>query len=110
MTRLLTSMLIGLLLAVVFLGLSFITDGTGTLHWLRDIFIGPPRWLLYSVLPWIAPTVAIGHGGPYGGAAFFMLFFLFFWFVVCSGALHVLRRSRLTIRSSRDRFAARLKW
>jgi len=92
MRRLLTSMLTGLVLALALLGLSFVADGTGTFHWLRDIFIGPPRWLLVSGLPSLSPALTVQHGGPYGGAAFFMLFFVLFWFLVCSGALLVVRR------------------
>lgn len=92
MKRLLTSMLIGLLLAVALLGISFAADGTGTFHWLRDIFVGPPFWVLQSGLPAVSPAFAIERGGPYSGASFFMLFFVLFWWLVCSVVAFAFRR------------------
>ncbi len=92
MKRLLTSMLIGLLLAVAFLGVSFAADGTGTFHELRDIFIGPPLWVLHSGLPAVSSAFAIERGGPYSGAAFFLQFFVFFWWLICSVVTLAFRR------------------
>jgi hypothetical protein len=93
MKRLLTSLLIGLLLAIVFLGISFATDGAVVhLHWLRDVFIRPPLWLLQTGLPAVSSSLAIERGGPYSGVAFFALFFVAFWWLVCSAVVFALRR------------------
>ena len=95
MKRLLTSLLIGLLLAAAFLGIAFAADGAvAHLHWLRDIFVGPPLWLLQTGLPAISPALAVERGGPYSGAAFFMAFFIGFWWLICSAIVFSLRRQR----------------
>jgi hypothetical protein len=93
MKRLFISLLSGLLLAAAFLGIAFAIDGAVLhLHWLRDLFIGPPLWLLKTGLPSLSAAFTIERGGPYSGASFFMLFFVVFWWVVCSAALFLFRR------------------
>lgn len=82
--RLLTVLLAGLLLATAFLGIVFMTDGAPLhLHWLRDIFIGPPLWLLQTGLPAISQMFVIDRGSLYRGMSFFLAFFVAFWWLVC---------------------------
>jgi len=93
MKRLPTSLLLGLVLAIAFLGIAFATDGAVLhLHWVRDLFIGPPLWLLQTGLPSLGSAFAIERGGSYDGAAFFMQFFVAFWWMVCSATIFVFRR------------------
>ncbi|MDH5829081.1 hypothetical protein QFW80_00890, partial [Luteimonas sp. M1R5S18] len=91
--RILIALVIGLLLSALFLGVSFATDGAGgAWHHLRDIFISPPLWLLQTGLPAVSKSLAIQPGGPYSGASFFMLFFVLFWWLVCSALVFAIRR------------------
>ncbi len=83
--RLLISLGVGLLLSALFLGIAFATDGAGgAWHHLRDVFIGPPLWLLQTALPAISQSFAIRPGSAYSGASFFMIFFVLFWWLACS--------------------------
>ena len=93
MKRLLVATVIGFLCAITFLGLALVADGWlfGG-HGLRNIFIGPPLWILQSGLPAVSPTLAIEPGSPYSGATFFGAFFIAFWWLVCGVAALVLRR------------------
>lgn len=93
MKRLFTSLLVGLLLTAAFLSIAIAADGAVVhLHWLRDIFISPPLWLLQTGLPTLSPALTIEPGGPYSGASFFMLFFVAFWWLICSAIVFVFRR------------------
>jgi len=83
--RLLISLGVGLLLSALFLGIAFASDGAGGVwHQLRNVFIGPPLWLLQTALPAISQSFAIRPGSAYSSPSFFMLFFLLFWWLACS--------------------------
>lgn len=91
--RILTSLAAGLVMSLLFLGISFATDGAGAFwHSIRDIFIGPPLWLLQAGLPALWPSLAIQPGSVYSGASFFLIFFVAFWWVTCSVLLLIIRR------------------
>ena len=93
MRRLIGSILVGLLLAVVLLGLVVATDGAVVhAHWIRDLFISPPLWFLKTVLPAVSSTFAIERGGSHSGIAFFTAFFIGFWWLVCSALVHAVLR------------------
>ena len=94
MKRLLVATVFGFLCALLFLGIAVAADGwLFVAHWLRDLFIGPPLWLLQSGFPAVSPRLAAQPGGPFSGAVFFAGFFLAFWWLVCGGVLaFVLRR------------------
>ncbi len=82
-----------MLLAIVFLGIAFVTDGA-VIHapWLRDLFVLPPLWLLQTGLPALSPALEIERGGRYSGASFFILVFLAYWWLACSTVVFSLRR------------------
>ncbi|WP_330968436.1 hypothetical protein [Lysobacter sp. A3-1-A15] len=80
-------------MALLLLGVSFATDGVGGFwHSVRDIFIGPPLWLLQVGLPALSPSLAIRPGSAYSGASFFLVFFVAFWWPACSALLLFVRR------------------
>ncbi len=84
---------LGFLFSLLFLGVTFIADGAGGIwHWLRDIFLAPPLWLLQTALPTLFPSLAIQPGSPYSGASFFVLFFVLFWWLACSVLLFAFLR------------------
>jgi len=91
--RTLIALVSGLLLSLALFGAVFVADGSGGVwHQLRDVFIGPPLWLLQSGLPAVSSTLAIQPGSPYSGATFFLLFFVLFWWLVCSILVFAIRR------------------
>ena len=93
MKRLLAATVIGLVCASAFLGIAIAADGwLFVTHGLRDLFIGPPLWLLQSGFPAVSPRFAIQPGSPYSGAVFFGAFFMAFWWLVCGGIAFVIRR------------------
>jgi hypothetical protein len=92
MKRLLVATVIGFVCAVAFLGVAVASDGWLFIgHGLRDVFIGPPLWLLQSGFPAVSPRLAIEPGSPYSGLVFFGAFFIVFWWLVCGMAALVLR-------------------
>ena len=91
--RTLKAVAIGFLLSALFLGTTFAADGAGGFwHLLRDIFLVPPLWLLQTALPALFPSLAIQPGSPFSGAPFFALFFVLFWWLVCSVLVFAFRR------------------
>jgi hypothetical protein len=93
MHRTLISVSVGLLIAVVFAAISYVTDSAGgAWHHLRDIFIGPPLWVLQTGLPAVSPGLAIAPGSPYSGASFFLLFFIVFWWAAAAIVVFGIRR------------------
>ncbi|MBD7987434.1 hypothetical protein H9645_05270 [Luteimonas sp. Sa2BVA3] len=91
--RILISLIVGLLLSALVTGVVLTTDGAGGIwHQLRDIFIDPPLWLLRDALPALFPSFVIKPGSPYSGASFFLLFFVLFWWLVCSVLVFAIRR------------------
>jgi hypothetical protein len=93
--RLLTNVILGFLCAALLLGIAVAADGwLLTAHWLRDIFIRPPLWLLQTGLPSISDRLTIQPGSPYGGAAFFGAFFMLFWWLISSGMIALMLRSQ----------------
>lgn len=93
MRRLIGSILVGLLLAAALLGIAVATDGAiFNAHWIRDLFIAPPLWLLQTGLPAASSTFAIDRGSPNSGFALFTAYFIGFWWLVCSAVVHAVRR------------------
>ena len=93
MKQLFEATVVGFVCAAAFLGTAVAADGgLFVAHWLRDIFIGPPLWLLQSGLPAVSSRFAIQPGSPYSGAVFFGGYFIAFWWLVCSVAAFVVRR------------------
>jgi hypothetical protein len=91
--RTLASLVAGLVMCLLLLGISFATDGAGGFwHSIRDLFIGPPLWLLRAGLPALSPSLAIQPGSLYSGASFFLIFFVAFWWLTCSALLLISRR------------------
>ena len=91
--RTFTSLVAGLIVSLLFLGISFATDGAGAFWYsIRDIFIGPPLWLLQTGLAELSPTLTIQPGSAYSSASFFLLFFMALWWFMCSVLLLIFRR------------------
>jgi len=91
--RLLISLVVGLLISSLLLVIAFVTDGAGgAWHQLRDVFIGPPLWLLQTGLPALSQSFAIQPGSAYSSASFFIFFFVLFWWPACSVVAFSIRR------------------
>lgn len=93
MRRVIGLILVGLLLAVALLGIVVATDGTLVhAHWVRDVFIDPPLWLLQTGLPAVSASFTIERGSAYSGFAFFTAFFIGFWWLVCGALVYAVGR------------------
>lgn len=93
MWRVIGSILVGLLLAVALLGIVVATDGAVVhAHWIRDVFLDPPLWLLQTGIPAVSAFFAIERGSAHSGVAFFTAFFIGFWWLVCGALVCAVRR------------------
>ena len=93
MTRQVVAIAIGFVCAVLFLGIAVAADGgLFVAHWMRDLFIQPPLWLLQTGFPAIWSGFAIQPGSPQSSFLFFGAFFVAFWWVICGMIVFVLRR------------------
>lgn len=95
MKRVAVIVLGGLVFAFTCLGVAYAADGAlFHAHWIRDIFIGPPLFVVERILPTLSSTLAQASYTPSRRAIVFVATAILFWWVIgAAGLLLISKRN-----------------